>query len=316
MKSSEITPKGAYAARRTFLKGVGAVAAVGATGLAFDRLFAPNRVMRTGLKLDAAPNASVLAPLQPNDTKTPYEDVTTYNNFYEFGLGKDEPAVAAKGFVTKPWTITVDGACAKPTTFDLEDLRRRFALEDRIYRFRCVEGWSMVVPWLGWSLGGLLKLVEPTSNAKFVRMETLFDPKRMPLQSSDVLAWSYVEGLRIDEAMHPLAILALGLYGEELPPQNGAPARLIVPWKYGFKSIKSIVKITLVEQQPVSTWTNASSTEYGFYSNVNPAVSHPRWSQADERRLGELGRRATLPFNGYAEQVASLYAGMDLKKDF
>lgn len=306
----EVTPEPVYRARRTFLKGLGAAAAVGATGVAFDRLFAPRRVARTGVKLDAGAGTPELAPLFADDAKTSYEDVTTYNNFYEFGLGKDEPAVRAKGFVTRPWTITIDGACAKPRTFDLDELRARFPLEDRTYRFRCVEGWSMVVPWLGWSLGPLLALVEPTAAAKFVRFETLHDPTRMPLQGSDVLAWPYVEGLRIDEANHPLAILAFGLYGEELPPQNGAPARLIVPWKYGFKSIKSIVRFSFVDKQPVGMWEKLQKSEYGFWANVNPDVPHPRWSQATERLIGSNERVPTQLFNGYGEFVAAMYEGM------
>ncbi|HEX5708344.1 MAG TPA: protein-methionine-sulfoxide reductase catalytic subunit MsrP, partial [Pyrinomonadaceae bacterium] len=247
---------------------------------------------------------------------TPYEDITSYNNFYEFTTTKEYVAERAKGFVTRPWAVEVGGLVAKPRVFDLDELLRLAPQEDRIYRLRCVEGWSMVIPWQGFALSKLLSEVEPLSSAAYVAFETLYDPRRMPNQRSGVLDWPYVEGLRMDEAMHPLTILATGLYGEPLPPQDGAPVRLVVPWKYGFKSIKSVVKITLVERQPPATWNLAASDEYGFYSNVNPEVPHPRWSQATERRIGEWGRRPTLLFNGYAEEVAHMYAGMDLKYYF
>jgi sulfoxide reductase catalytic subunit YedY len=264
--------------------------------------------------------ATIMKPSDPaftvDEKQTRFEDVTTYNNFYEFGLSKSEPAERAGTLRTRPWTVRVEGECAKPRTFGIEDLIGMMPIEERVYRMRCVEAWSMVIPWLGFELGKLLSQVEPTSNAKYVRFASLHDPKQMPGQDEDVLDWPYVEGLRIDEAMHPLAILAVGLYGKSLPNQNGAPLRLVVPWKYGFKGIKSIVSIRLVEGAPPTTWALAAPSEYGFYANVNPAVDHPRWSQATERRIGESARRPTLPFNGYADQVASLYSGLDLRKSF
>ena len=244
---------------------------------------------------------------------TSFEGVTNYNNYYEFTTDKEKVAFLAKDFKTVPWTVEVGGLVHNPKTFDLEDMLK-FEQEDRVYRLRCVEAWSMVIPWLGFPLAKLLKEVEPMSTAKYVRFETLYDPEQMPGQKGDWYNWPYVEGLRLDEAMHDLTILSTGLYGKHLLPQNGAPIRLVVPWKYGFKSIKSIVKIDLVEEMPVSLWMSAAPNEYGFYANVNPDVSHPRWSQSSERRIGELGRRRTLPFNGYAEEVADLYAGMDLAK--
>jgi sulfoxide reductase catalytic subunit YedY len=250
------------------------------------------------------------------EKQTSFEDITNYNNFYEFSTDKRAVAEAAQNFVTRPWTVSVEGLVNKPKVYDLDDLLKVSPQEERIYRLRCVEGWSMVIPWVGFSLHKLLEQVEPNSQARYVAFETLYDTKRMPNQRTGVLDWPYVEGLRLDEAMHPLTILATGLYGEAMPPQDGAPVRLVVPWKYGFKSIKSIVKIKLVEQQPPTTWGAYAPTEYGFYSNVNPSVNHPRWSQARERRIGEYGLRDTLMFNGYAEQVAHLYAGMDLKANF
>jgi sulfoxide reductase catalytic subunit YedY len=249
-----------------------------------------------------------------DEALTPWEDVTTYNNFYEFGTDKSDPARYAKNFRTKPWTVKIDGLVNKPGDYHFEDLVAPHALEERVYRLRCVEAWSMVIPWVGFPLKDVLKRVEPQGGAKFVEFTTLNDPKQMPGQRVGVLDWPYVEGLRLDEAMHPLAILAVGLYGKVLPNQNGAPLRLIVPWKYGFKSIKSIVGIRLTAKQPVSSWQASAPQEYGFYSNVNPDVDHPRWSQARERRIGEFLKRKTLMFNGYADQVAGLYAGMDLKK--
>jgi sulfoxide reductase catalytic subunit YedY len=248
------------------------------------------------------------------DSFTSYEAVTTYNNFYEFTTDKEDVARLAEGFQTSPWTVAVGGLVNNPKTYDLDDLRQKFTQQERIYRLRCVEAWSMVIPWLGFPLAELLKEVEPTSKAKYVRFETLYDPARLPGQNSAWYEWPYVEGLRLDEAMHDLTILSTGLYGQELLPQNGAPIRLVVPWKYGFKSIKSIVKIDLVEEMPTSLWMAAAPHEYGFYANVNPEVDHPRWSQSSERRIGEFGRRKTLPFNGYAEEVAHLYADMDLRK--
>jgi len=247
---------------------------------------------------------------------TPLKAIAGYNNFYEFSTKKEEVAPLAQGFRTSPWSVKVGGHVSKPTTFDIDDIRKRFPQEERIYRLRCVEGWSMVIPWMGFPLASLLKLVEPTQKAKYVRFETLQDWKQMPGQKSSWYAWPYVEGLRLDEAMNDLAILATGLYGNPLLPQNGAPIRLVVPWKYGFKSIKSIVKIDLVGSMPNSLWMQAAPNEYGFYANVNPAVDHPRWSQSSERRIGEFFRRKTLPFNGYAEHVAQLYAGMDLRRNF
>ncbi|HEU4391899.1 MAG TPA: protein-methionine-sulfoxide reductase catalytic subunit MsrP, partial [Blastocatellia bacterium] len=247
---------------------------------------------------------------------TPFENITHYNNFYEFSTSKEGVAGRAKNFVTRPWTVEVEGLVQKPKVFDIDDILKLSPAEDRVYRHRCVEGWSMVIPWLGFPLARLLKEVEPTSEAKYVEFVTLLDPSRMPNQNTSVLDWPYVEGLRMDEALHPLTILAVGIYGEMLLPQNGAPLRLVVPWKYGFKGIKSMVKIRLREDQPTSTWTAASPDEYGFYSNVNPEVDHPRWSQATERRIGEFGRRATLMFNGYGDQVAQLYSGMDLRTYF
>ena len=247
---------------------------------------------------------------------TPFKDVTSYNNFYEFGTGKDDPAKNAGGLKTRPWTVTVEGEVKKPQVFDLDTLMKIAAIEERVYRLRCVEAWSMVVPWLGFSLAELIKQVEPTSKAKFVEFISLNDPSQMPGQQTAVLAWPYREGLRIDEAMHPLTLLTFGLYGELLPNQNGAPIRVVVPWKYGFKSAKSIVSIRFTEQQPVTSWMLAGPSEYGFYSNVNPTVDHARWSQAKERRIGEFFRRKTLMFNGYEQEVAGLYTGMDLKANF
>ena len=247
---------------------------------------------------------------------TPYESVTEYNNFYEFGTGKDDPFDNAKDFSTKPWTIEIAGEVAKPGVYDVEDLLRPHQMEERIYRHRCVETWSMVVPWAGVALADIIKRLEPTSRAKYVAFETLHDPKRMPGQNRRVLEWPYVEGLRMNEAMNPLTLLATGVYGEVMPPQNGAPVRLVVPWKYGFKGIKSIVRITFTEKEPPTSWNLAASNEYGFYANVNPEVSHPRWSQAKERPIGKFFKEPTLMFNGYADEVAHMYSGMDLAKYF
>jgi sulfoxide reductase catalytic subunit YedY len=247
---------------------------------------------------------------------TGLKDITTYNNFYEFGTDKGDPAENAGSLRTRPWTVACEGEIKKPQVVDIDALLKMFPLEERVYRLRCVEAWSMVIPWVGFPLGALLKRLEPTSRAKYVAMTTLLAPDQMPGQKHATLDWPYVEGLRIDEAMHPLAILSVGLYGKTLPNQNGAPIRLVVPWKYGFKSIKSVVKIRLVEQMPPTTWNHMAPNEYGFYSNVNPDVDHPRWSQSKERRIGEFQKRKTLPFNGYANDVASLYTGMDLRKNF
>lgn len=251
-----------------------------------------------------------------DDRLNTYKEITTYNNYYEFGLDKDEPAKNAGSLITRPWTVTVDGAANKTGVYDIDKILSWFSLEERVYRFRCVEAWSMVIPWLGFPLADLLKRFEPTSKAKYVAFTTLHDEEQMPKTKRRVLDWPYREGLRMDEAMHPLAFMAVGLYGKELPKQNGAPIRLVVPWKYGFKNIKSIVKISFVESLPHATWFRAAPNEYGFYANVNPNVDHPRWSQRTERRIGEIQRRDTLPFNGYADQVASLYTGMDLTKMF
>ena len=251
-----------------------------------------------------------------SEEQTPFDDVTSYNNFYEFGTGKGDPERNAGSLKTRPWTVMVDGEVKKARTFGIEELLKLAPLEERIYRLRCVEAWSMVVPWVGYPLSALIRKMEPTGNAKYVEFTTLHDPKQMPGQRSPVLDWPYVEGLRMDEAMHPLTLLTLGLYGEVLPNQNGAPVRAVIPWKYGFKSGKSIVRIRFAEKQPKTAWNKAAAREYGFYSNVNPDVDHPRWSQAKERRIGDFLKRKTLPFNGYADQVAGLYAGMDLAKYF
>jgi len=301
---SEITPPEIYRERRRFMQGMGALAAGAALGAMDDA--------HAGVKL-AGVRASAYTL---GEDKTPYKDVTTYNNFYEFGTGKGDPADNAGSLKTRPWTVTIEGEVRQPRTWDIDALLKLTPLEERVYRMRCVEGWSMVIPWAGFPLAELLRRAEPTGKAKYVEFVTLNDPKQMPGQRSRVLDWPYVEGLRLDEAMHPLTLMAVGLYGEVLPNQNGAPIRLVVPWKYGFKSAKSIVKIRLVEKQPISTWMRANPQEYGFYSNVNPQVDHPRWSQARERRIGEFFKRDTLMFNGYASQVAQLYRGMDLKKYF
>jgi methionine sulfoxide reductase catalytic subunit len=309
--SSEITDEKLYLHRREFIQtALGATAGLLVGGATIQA--APTPVAPTLPKLDGVRKG----PFGTSEQQTPYEDITTYNNFYEFGTDKSDPSHNAGTLRPKPWTVKVDGEVNKPADYGLEDLIKPFALEERVYRLRCVEGWSMVIPWVGFPLGDLLKRFEPTSKAKFVEFTTLFDLAQMPGQRSGVLRWPYVEGLRLDEAMHPLAILAVGLYGRVLPNQDGAPLRLVVPWKYGFKSIKSIVRIRLVEKEPLTAWNRESPSEYGFYSNVNPEVDHPRWSQATERRLGEFFKRKTLKFNGYGDQVAGLYAGMDLRKNF
>jgi sulfoxide reductase catalytic subunit YedY len=279
--------------------------------------------METGLQAATpAPHGRKLENVKPSafsvDPKVEklnrWEDITTYNNYYEFGTDPADPSNNAGSLKTKPWTVKIDGMVSKPGDYHLEDLIKPYALEERVYRHRCVERWSLVIPWVGFPLASLLKTVQPTSAAKFVEFTTLLDPRQMPGQRTSVLEWPYVEGLRLDEAQHPLALMAVGLYGEYLPNQNGAPLRLVVPWKYGFKSIKSIVRIRLTDRQPVNSWQIYAANEYGFYSNVNPGRDHPRWSQARERRIGEFFMRPTLLFNGYADQVASLYTGMDLKK--
>jgi methionine sulfoxide reductase catalytic subunit len=314
IKSSEITPKELYLNRRRFILGAsGALASAGAALTGLDVLGRQD-VAHAGEKLPNVKKSSYSTDEKQNS----FKDITTYNNFYELGVDKGDPAQNAKYLITRPWTVAVEGEVKKPRTFDIDAITKLSPLEERIYRLRCVEAWSMVIPWVGFPLSALIKLAEPTNNAKYVAFVTLEDPKRMPGQKpsifGSVLDWPYVEGLRMDEAMHPLTILSVGLYGEILPAQNGAPVRLVVPWKYGFKSIKSIVKIRFVENQPPTAWNKMQPQEYGFYSNVNPEVDHPRWSQATERRIGEFLRRKTLMFNGYGEQVASLYKGMDLKK--
>ncbi|MBI2539925.1 MAG: protein-methionine-sulfoxide reductase catalytic subunit MsrP [Deltaproteobacteria bacterium] len=311
IKSSEITDEKLYLSRRKFLAaGSGALAAL-AGGTVPDWLISATEA-HAGVKLNNLRKSALSTEEPPNS----FKDITTYNNFYEFGTDKYSPARNAKSLVTRPWTVAVEGEVKRPKLYDIDDLMKLAPLEERIYRLRCVEGWSMVIPWVGFQLDALIKRVEPTSKARYVEFVTLLDPKRFPGQYRGVLTWPYVEGLRLDEAMHPLTIFAVGLYGEILPNQNGAPIRLVVPWKYGFKSIKSIATIRFVERQPVTSWMRAAPHEYGFYSNVNPEVDHPRWSQARERRIGEFGKRKTLMFNGYAEQVAQLYKGMDLKINF
>ena len=306
----EITPKRLYLSRRRFIAGAGVLAGGALAAGRLADLVSPSDSTLAATTLNFSKSS-----YSTSEKQTPLNDITHYNNYYEFSTDKYEPADLAKSFNPRPWTIKVEGLVNKPKTFDIDSLLK-LQLEERIYRMRCVEGWSMVIPWIGFPLSSLLNPVEPNSKAKFVEFTTLYDPKRFPGQQRNVLEWPYVEGLRMDEAMHPLTILAVGLYGETLPNQDGAPIRLVVPWKYGFKGIKAIVKIKLVEHQPTSTWTKAAPNEYGFYSNVNPNVDHPRWSQAKERRIGEFFKRPTLMYNGYGDQVASLYTGMDLKKNF
>lgn len=310
---SEITPRAVVESRRAFLRqaAAGAMAGTAAWEMANRAAFAQAPAARLGAK----PNPAFTAP----DRQTAFKDATGYNNFYEFGTDKSDPAEQAHTLRTRPWTVAIDGEVKKPVTLDIDSLLKLAPLEERIYRLRCVEGWSMVIPWIGYSFSEIMKRVEPTGNARFVEFTSLADPKQMPGVGSRVLRWPYVEGLRIDEANHPLTLLTLGMYGQTLANQNGAPVRIVAPWKYGFKSAKSIVRIRFVREQPRTAWNVAAPNEYGFYSNVNPNVDHPRWSQASERRIGEDGffqrKRKTLMFNGYNE-VASLYAGMDLKKFF
>ncbi len=316
--SSDITPEGIWRARRHWLARMGGTAAgLGLAGVGLGRaLAAAPAAEPAGQALAAAPNPR----FGTTEAKTPFDDVTSYNNYYEFGLDKGDPARYASALKLEPWTVTVEGEVGRPGTFDIDMLRRLAPMEERVYRLRCVEGWSMVIPWIGYSLSALLKQVEPTGNARYVHFITALQPDTMPGVRSRVLDWPYADGLRMDEAMHPLAMLVFGVYGRMLPPQNGAPLRLAVPWKYGFKSVKSLVRIRLTEQQPATSWVKAAAHEYGFYANVNPEVPHPRWSQATERRIGEDGfftpKRKTLMFNGYGEQVASLYQGLDLRKNF
>ena len=304
--ASEITDEPVWLNRRRFMQ---------AAGLAAVASVVPPTAVARGDKLSGVTKSAY----RVDDEPTAYQDVIRYNNFYEFGTGKEDPAENAHTLVTRPWSVRVDGAVEQPGDINVEDILNLFTLEERIYRLRCVEAWSMVIPWVGFPLGDLLKRFRPTSNAKYVEFTTLYDPDQMPGQRRRILDWPYREGLRMDEAMHPLAILAVGLYGEVLPNQNGAPLRLVVPWKYGFKSSKSIVRIRCLEQRPPTTWSVMTPDEYGFYANVNPQVDHPRWSQKRERRIGDglfAPKRETLMFNGYAEQVAGLYSGMDLKRFF
>jgi sulfoxide reductase catalytic subunit YedY len=300
LKDCDVTDHGLYLRRRDF---IAAGAAAGA-GLAFG-----GEAMAAPLKY--SPNKMPI-----NEKPTPLKDITTYNNFYEFGVNKDDPGANAHTLKTRPWTVTIDGLVKKPQHIAIDDLIKRYPLEERIYRMRCVEAWSMVIPWVGFPLASLIKDVEPTGQAKYVMFETLFDPRQMPGQRDNVIDWPYREGLRMDEAMNPLTLVAVGLYGQTLPNPDGAPIRMVMPWKYGFKGGKSIVKISFLDKQPKTSWNELAPNEYGFYGNVNPAVDHPRWSQATERRIGEFFRRKTLPFNGYGEQVAAMYKGLDPKTLF
>ena len=309
---SEITPQSLYLNRRKFLAGMAIAGAAAATGDGLREIVSPSTTAMAGSKI----NGIGKSPFSTAEAITPYKDVTNYNNYYEFSTDKDGPAKLATKFRTRPWKVKIDGQVEKKQELDVDAILKMAAPEERIYRHRCVEGWSIVVPWVGFSLSELIKQVNPTSKAKFVEFTTIYDPGQMPGQQREVLVWPYVEGLRMDEAMNPLTLLGFGMYGEDLPNQDGAPIRIVVPWKYGFKSAKAIVRIRFTEKQPQNTWNISAPQEYGFYSNVNPTVDHPRWSQAKERRLGEFFKRPTLMFNGYGDQVASLYTGMDLKKNF
>lgn len=314
--ASEVTPQALYEGRREWLR----LMASGVAGAALASWASREALAQSADKARLPAAKSRLPGAQVMDKPTRYEDATRYNNFYEFSTDKAEPAQLAHTLQTRPWTVSIEGEVAKPGVHDIDALLKLAPLEERLYRLRCVEGWSMVIPWIGYSLAELIRKVEPTSKARYVEFTSLADKAQMPGLRSGVLDWPYVEGLRLDEAMHPLTLLGFGMYGEVLPKQNGAPVRLVVPWKYGFKSAKSLVRIRFVEKQPVSSWTRAAQQEYGFFSNVNPQVDHPRWSQASERRIGEDGwfskKRPTLMFNGYGEQVASMYSGMDLRKFF
>lgn len=316
--ASEITPEHIYRSRRRFMKGAAALSATSliAAACGSQAENAPRGRAETTGSEGQNPGAVSATTDELGDPLNEYQDIITYNNYYEFTTDKAGVAPLAENFVTSPWQVEVSGLVRNPGVYDMDDLRTRFDQEERIYRLRCVEAWSMVIPWMGFPLHKLLDEVEPLTNATHVRFETLYDPDQMPDQKRRSFNWPYVEGLRLDEAQHDLTLLATGIYGQELLPQNGAPIRLVVPWKYGFKSIKSIVKIELVDYQPISLWMESVPNEYGFYANVNPEVAHPRWSQATERRIGEFGRRDTLMFNGYEEQVAGLYAGQDLTRDF
>jgi len=310
--SSEITPKSVYVNRRQFLKGSAALGGLALAGGVLTELAFPP-LAEAGTKIDGVTKS----PLSTTgEAQTPLKDISSYNNYYEFSTDKYEPAKLAQNFKTRPWKVTIDGQVKKKLTLDSDEILKLGPPEERVYRHRCVEGWSMVMPWIGFPLSVLINKAEPLPKAKYVEFTTLLDPGQMPGQRIGVLDWPYTEGLRMDEAMHPLALLCFGLYGEVLPNQNGAPLRVILPWKYGFKSAKGIVRVSFTEHEPPTAWNKAAPNEYGFYSNVNPTVDHPRWSQAKERRIGEFLKRPTLMFNGYGDQVASLYAGMDLKKNF
>jgi sulfoxide reductase catalytic subunit YedY len=307
---SDVTPKQVYSNRRKFLQDIGiAGAAAAIAGKSILSIASPNLTAYATSKL-----TFVKGKFNTDEKLTPINDVTHYNNFYEFGTDKSDPAKNAQNFRTTPWTVSVEGEVKAPRKFSMEELLKVAPLEERIYRHRCVERWSIVVPWIGYSLSAILNLFEPTPKAKYIGFQSFYDRDQMPQSKYTGLDYPYVEGLRMDEAMHPLTLLCVGMYGETLPNQDGAPVRIVVPWKYGYKSIKSIVKIKFQEHEPVTTWNQLASNEYGFYSNVNPAVDHPRWSQANEHRLGEIFTRKTLPFNGYGDQVVALYNGMDLKK--
>jgi methionine sulfoxide reductase catalytic subunit len=311
LTQADVTPKSLYISRREVLRAMGIAGATIAGYKLLHRVAYPPATVKAGAKLDVSIKSAFSTTEQPNS----FADVTHYNNFYEFGTDKTDPSRNAQKFVTIPWTVSVEGEVKKPAKYSMDDILKLAPLEERIYRHRCVEGWSIVVPWIGYSLNTILKLAEPTEKARYVAFQSYYDTKQMPLGGSAGIMLPYIEGLRLDEAMHPLTLLCVGMYGETLPNQDGAPVRIVIPWKYGFKSIKSIVKIKLVKGEPATTWNLSNSREYGFYSNVNPNVDHPRWSQATERRLGEFLRRKTLMFNGY-DQVASLYNGMDLKKNY
>jgi sulfoxide reductase catalytic subunit YedY len=309
---AHVTPKSVYLDRRKFLRAMGIVGAATVAGKDLLDLAMPQQVAFAATKFTGLAKS----PFSTTEKQNTYEDVTHYNNFYEFGTDKGDPAKNSQSFKTSPWTVSVEGEVSKPRKFTMDEILKMAPLEERIYRHRCVEAWSIVVPWIGFSFSNLVNLVEPTPKAKFVAFESYFDPRQMPQAKYAGIDFPYVEGLRMDEALNPLALLCVGMYGETLPPQDGAPVRITLPWKYGFKSAKSLVKIKFQEKMPPTTWNRLASNEYGFYANVNPAVDHPRWSQARERRLGEIFKRPTLMFNGYGDQVAAMYSGMDLKKNY
>jgi methionine sulfoxide reductase catalytic subunit len=309
---ADVTPKSVYLDRREFLRAMGIVGATAVAGKGLLDLAMPPQTAFAATKFTGLAKS----PFSTTEKQNTYEDVTHYNNFYEFGTDKGDPAKNSQKFQTAPWTVSVEGEVKKPRKFSMDEILKIAPLEERIYRHRCVEAWSIVVPWIGFSFSNLVNLVEPTPKAKFVAFESYFDPRQMPQAKYAGIDFPYVEGLRMDEAMNPLALLCVGMYGESLPPQDGAPVRITLPWKYGFKSAKSLVKIKFQEKMPPTTWNRLASNEYGFYANVNPNVDHPRWSQARERRLGEIFKRPTLMFNGYGDQVAAMYSGMDLKKNY